>query len=57
MLFRSMKASWNGRDFFVEEMDNLRITRILVKLPKPLQEEHEEIVDNIQSEKMEENHK
>ena len=52
-----MKASWNGRDFFVEEMDNLRITRILVKLPKPLQEEHEEIVDNIQSEKMEENHK
>ena len=52
-----MKASWNGRDFFVEEMDNLRITRILAKLPKPLQEEHEEIVDNIQSKKMEENHK
>lgn len=40
-----MKASWNGRDFFVEEMDNLRITRILVKLPKPLEEEHEEIRD------------
>ena len=52
-----MKASWNGRDFFVEEMDNLRITRILAKLPKPLQEEHEEIVDNIQSKKMEENNK
>lgn len=40
-----MKASWQGTDFFVEEMDNLRITRILVKLPGPLQEEHEEIVD------------
>lgn len=40
-----MKASWNDRDFFVEEMDNLRITRILVRLPKPLEQEHEEIVD------------
>lgn len=40
-----MKASWSGSDFFVEEMDNLRITRVLVQLPGPLQEEHEEIVD------------
>ncbi len=40
-----MKASCCGRDFFVEEMDNLRITRILAKLPKPLEHEHEEIVD------------
>ena len=50
-----MKASWNGRDFFVEEMDNLRITRILAKLPKPLVEEHDEIVDMTESAKKEEN--
>lgn len=40
-----MKANQDGRDFFVEEMDNLRITRVLVKLPKPLEHDHEEIVD------------
>lgn len=40
-----MKSSWGSRDFFVEEMDNLRITRVLVKLPKPLAEEHDEIID------------
>ena len=50
-----MKASWNGRDFFVEEMDNLRITRILAKLPKPLAEEHDEIVDMTEKGRKEEN--
>ena len=50
-----MKASWNGRDFFVEEMDNLRITRILAKLPKPLAEEHDEIVDMTEGTKKDEN--
>ena len=40
-----MKASWNGVDFFVEDMDNLRITRVLVQIPRPLQQDHEEIVD------------
>lgn len=40
-----MMASWNGAVFFVEEMDNLRITRLLVKLDKDLKEEHDEIVD------------
>lgn len=38
-----MKGSCDSVDFFVEEMDNLRITRILVQLPKPLTEEHPEI--------------
>ncbi|MBE6099449.1 MAG: HlyC/CorC family transporter [Anaerovibrio sp.] len=38
-----MKGSCDSVDFFVEEMDNLRITRILVQLQKPLQEEHPEI--------------
>ena len=50
-----MKASWNGRDFFVEEMDNLRITRILAKLPKPLAEEHDEIVDMTENGQKDEN--
>ena len=40
-----MMAAWNGAVFFVEEMDNLRITRLLVKLDKDLKEEHDEIVD------------
>ena len=43
------------RSFFVEEMDNLRITRILAKLPKPLAEEHDEIVDMTEGTKKDEN--
>lgn len=38
-----MKASWDGVDFFIEEIDNLRITRVLVKLHKELAEEHDEL--------------
>ena len=38
-----MKASCDGVDFFVEEIDNLRITRILLQLKKPLVEDHPEI--------------
>ena len=50
-----MITDWNGRDFFVEEMDNLRITRILAKLPKPLAEEHDEIVDMTENGQKDEN--
>ncbi|MCR5176744.1 MAG: hemolysin family protein [Anaerovibrio sp.] len=38
-----MKGSCDSVDFFVEEIDNLRITRVLVQLRRPLQEEHPEI--------------
>ena len=38
-----MKASCDCVDFFVEEIDNLRITRILLQLKKPLVEDHPEI--------------
>jgi len=38
-----MKASCDCVDFFVEEIDNLRITRILLQLRKPLVEDHPEI--------------
>ncbi|ORT99217.1 Magnesium and cobalt efflux protein CorC [Anaerovibrio sp. JC8] len=38
-----MKASCDCVDFFVEEIDNLRITRILLQLSRPLTEEHPEI--------------
>ena len=34
-----------GNAFFVEEVDNVRITRVLVRLKKELAEEHEEIGD------------
>ncbi|MBO6236641.1 MAG: hypothetical protein J6N22_07970, partial [Schwartzia sp.] len=33
----------DGNAFFVEEVDNVRITRVLVRLKKELAEEHEEI--------------
>ncbi len=33
----------DGNAFFVEEVDNVRITRVLVRLKKELTEEHEEI--------------
>ncbi len=37
-------ASYNGNIFFVEEVEGLRILRVLVRLAKTLEEEHEEIV-------------
>ncbi|MBR1420782.1 MAG: HlyC/CorC family transporter [Selenomonadaceae bacterium] len=37
-------ASHRGNIFYVEEVDGVRITRVLVKLSKELSEEHEEIV-------------
>lgn len=37
------KAVFEGNAFFVEEVEHVRITRILVKLKTKLQEEHEEI--------------
>jgi len=37
------KATWSDNEFFVEEVDNVRITRVLIKLGHPLKEEHEEI--------------
>lgn len=40
-----MKVSVEGAHFFIEEVDNLRITRILVQLDNELAEEHEEIRD------------
>ncbi|WP_297569090.1 hemolysin family protein [uncultured Anaerovibrio sp.] len=40
-----MKGTCDNVDFFVEEMDNLRITRILVQLSKPLTEDHPEITE------------
>lgn len=39
-----------GNAFFVEEVDNVRITRVLVRLKKELAEEHEEIGDEVESE-------
>ena len=39
-----------GNAFFVEEVDNVRITRVLVRLKKELAEEHEEIGDEAESE-------
>ena len=40
-----MKAIADNTEFFVEEVDNLRIIRVLVKMDKELTEEHEEIKD------------
>lgn len=40
-----MKAVADNTEFFVEEVDNLRIIRVLVKMDKELTEEHEEIKD------------
>ncbi len=37
-------ASYGGNNFYVEELDGVRITRVLIHLAKPLQEEHEDIV-------------
>ena len=37
------RTSCSGNAFFVEETENVRITRVLVKLAHELQEEHEEI--------------
>ena len=37
------RMSEDGNAFFVEETENLRITRVLIKLARELQEEHEEI--------------
>lgn len=37
------KASFGGSSFFVEEVEHLRITRVLVKLGHDLKEEHDEI--------------
>lgn len=37
------KATWSDSEFFVEEVDNVRITRVLIKLGHTLKEEHEEI--------------
>ncbi|MGL6015882.1 MAG: hemolysin family protein, partial [Selenomonadaceae bacterium] len=37
------KATFSGGEFFVEEVDNVRITRVLVKLNHALEKEHEEI--------------
>lgn len=40
-----MQASADGAQFFIEEVDHMRITRILVQLDNELVEEHEEIRD------------
>ena len=37
-------ASAGGNNFYVEEVDGVRITRVLIHLAQPLQEKHEEIV-------------
>ena len=37
------RMSEDGNAFFVEETENLRITRVLIKVARELQEEHEEI--------------
>ena len=39
------KAVYAGNEFFVEEVDHVRITRVLIKLLQEPQEEHEEIAD------------
>ncbi len=36
-------ASYGGNNFYVEEIDGLRILRVLVRLDKELEEEHDEI--------------
>lgn len=41
------KSSFNGDDFFIEEVENVRITRVLIKLQHELEEEHEEICHDI----------
>lgn len=45
-----MQATAEGAKFFVEEVDHLRIIRILVQLDEELKEEHDEITDNIKGE-------
>ena len=40
-------SSYDGNEFFIEEMENVRITRVLVKLRREVQEEHEEIKDAV----------
>jgi len=37
-------AAHEGNTFFVEEVDGVRITRVLVHLAQPLEKKHEEIV-------------
>lgn len=39
------QAAFAGNFFFVEEVDKVRITRVLVRLQQEVQEEHEEIVE------------
>ena len=39
----------DGNAFFVEEVDNVRITRVLVRLKKELTEEHEEIKGDVEA--------
>ena len=41
------KSSFNGDDFFIEEVESVRITRVLIKLQHALEEEHEEICHDI----------
>ena len=41
------KATFSGDEFFVEEVDNVRITRVLVKLNHQLEKEHEEITPHL----------
>jgi CBS domain containing-hemolysin-like protein len=40
------KTTFAGDEFFVEEVDNVRITRVLIKLHHVLEEEHDEITPN-----------
>lgn len=40
------KVNYSGVEFMVEEVQRVRITRVLIKLPEPLKEEHEEIAEN-----------
>lgn len=42
-------AWMDGNAFFVEEVDNVRITRVLVRLKKELTEEHEEIKGDVEA--------
>ena len=44
----------DGNAFFVEEVDNVRITRVLVRLKKELTEEHEEIKGDVEADAQDE---
>lgn len=48
------KVVYKGDEIIVEEVDNVRITRVLIRINHKLEEEHEELTENIDEKKQRE---